>query len=577
MTVFLGPGVHDWPANGPQDIVWLSTAPVVGSPIYPICLDVAESALAAAPSSLIRAVCDTLAPTWDELQQFGLTTMSADAPTWDDVKDIEYDVVDLQAVLAQYVGSLGPGFGVILRHPQRYDITATQFVLRLIHQAKRTGFHVAIEAPYALARDSHYQLILENFTPVPMQQYNEPLLDVNDLATQLVAICPHGIPIWVLERLGVSFTTNTCVGPAGEPWAFLSVSNRLTVLKHLSSAYRRELSARLFDEWSPDGWGYLRRAGHAIAAADQERMLAHHIPYLYGIKTSGRFFLFKHYVGLLKSFGTQDRDFSQILSTLVSAARLAPRIELERGFEEAVGFYEQALQICTDPVKRVELIYEVANIYAGQRKPEYLVKSRHWYKLGYEALSNILNLEDRVRSEIQLANGLALVEYHEHHNGKALRLELHAQSLAGRVARQFPNVERWATPLLNFNMAKLLEKRFSDIPSAMKLLEKNVALDDYISRERALAELARLYFTQGEYRRVVDLLTNVFEKGVSIYLTPKEEFMGRSILTVSLLVIGDTNRLRYHLHNLNRLADTLNSSKAEEIVDKIRKAYQSIA
>jgi hypothetical protein len=33
------------------------------------------------------------------------------------------------------------------------------------------------------------------------------------------------------------------------------------------------------------------------------------------------------------------------------------------------------------------------------------------------------------------------------------------------VAAEYPHLERWATLLLNTNMAKLMEKRFFDVPS----------------------------------------------------------------------------------------------------------------
>jgi hypothetical protein len=88
------------------------------------------------------------------------------------------------------------------------------------------------------------------------------------------------------------------------------------------------------------------------------------------------------------------------------------------------------------------LIYDIANIYATQRKPDAPSKARGWYERGWDVLREMPECEHRVREEIRLCNGLALVDYHEGNDRRALELEVRAKSLMEQTAEKFPEVER---------------------------------------------------------------------------------------------------------------------------------------
>jgi hypothetical protein len=194
-------------------------------------------------------------------------------------------------------------------------------------------------------------------------------------------------------------------------------------------------------------------------------MLGQHSYYLQGSLSIGRDFLYNQYASLAKNLIKQQPDSPHVLPALVCAARLAPRLRSTAGFRASVWHYRRALRRTSIPAIEVALIYEIANRHALQRQPDKLAQARKLYTRGYTALQRISDSEERIRAEINLDNGLALVEYHEGHNEQALALERHAQSVATQVAAEYPHLERWATLLLNTNMAKLMEKRFFDVPS----------------------------------------------------------------------------------------------------------------
>lgn len=54
-TTYVGPGLTDWLVDCPLNVIWLRAAPVMGRPVYPVVLDVLESAKVLAPTKLILA------------------------------------------------------------------------------------------------------------------------------------------------------------------------------------------------------------------------------------------------------------------------------------------------------------------------------------------------------------------------------------------------------------------------------------------------------------------------------------------------------------------------------------------
>src|SRR5207253_2682263 len=148
-----------------------------------------------------------------------------------------------------------------------------------------------------------------------------------------------------------------CEGPGGEPWAFLSPACSRIVLKGLSPDSRQQLHSQIFDSWDPSKWGYLRRAGHAIAAKNLVRMRSQHTAYNYGLAEIGRDFLYRQFSELSNRIGKEPDDLQSALHSAVGAARLAPRVRSAGGFRAAARYYRRALRLTTDAVTEADLIY----------------------------------------------------------------------------------------------------------------------------------------------------------------------------------------------------------------------------
>jgi hypothetical protein len=298
-------------------------------------------------------------------------------------------------------------------------------------------------------------------------------------------------------------------------------------------------------------------------------MLAQHTPYNYGLADIGRDFLYRQFAQLSRCTPEREEDQPWALHAAVGAARLAPRVRDAGGLRAALRHYRRALRLTIDPVVEADLIYGIANLYAHQRHPAALAQARLWYERGYDVLRQITKSEDKAYVEIRLTNGLALVEYHQGRSEEALALEQHAQSVALSVKVDHPHVERWATPIINANTAKLLEKRFADLPSAIKLLEVNLAANEPLIRENARIDLARLYFDQGNHHRVVDLLSSLYDEAYPIDLDEQQELFGRLMFSLALSIIGDITRTRRQLGRLTYLLHAVGTQSARQLLAAI--------
>lgn len=575
---YFGPGIAGWPANGPNHVTWLPTAPVSGNPFYPVVLDVMESAMALAPQRLIAAAAATLAPTWAELEIYGLTDANTSKPRWDDVQGDDNDAreVYLLGAAARAIAALGPGFGVIFRGPQRYDHASTVFVHRLLREAQLTGFRVALEAPGSLASDLRYRDHLRQAITIngPLPIKLTP--DARQRATALLAVSPQGLPTRVVEALGESVPSGShiCDGPGGEPWAFLNSALARIVRRSISTTSLRQLHSQLFDVWDPSGWGYLRRAGHAIAAKDFLRLQIQHTAYNYGLADIGRDFLYRQFSELSNAIAGERDDLEFALHSAMGAARLASRGR-RAGVRTATRYYRRALRLTTDPAIQADLIYGLANLHARQRQSTSLRQAQRWYERGTGLLHLIAKPSDKAYMEIRFANGLALTKYHQGRNDEALALERKASAIAVSTQTSYPWLEVWATPIINGNIAKVLEKRFGDACGAIKVLESNLFVQDKLHEEYARLELARLYFDQQEHLKVIELLSALYDEACPTTLDEQQELFGRLVFSISLSISGDVARSRSQLARLTYLLHVADTPGASQLLSAIYQAAAS--
>jgi hypothetical protein len=541
---------RDWSQIGPPGTVWLATAPVILQLDYPIFLDLAESARFFVNNKLLRSMCDALAPTYSKLTTFGLTNANASKPRWDDVDGDHEDPLGafLISALSRCLGSLGSSYGVILRNAHRYDDLSEMFVHRLLREASATGLKVAFDGTPRCALERRYGSIVRTLQTISSGDRGRDFeFDPDDPMVRFLSVSNQGLPTELLRALCPKNVTDflpACAGPAGERWAFLPRQAYLKIRSGISKTLRKGLHNEIFKTWSPNGWGYLRRAVHAIDSQNSSNVLNQHTSYVHGIRDIGRNFARRQFIALCSSIGGPFRNDGSSRQALVGAARLTSMVFPDR--TSAVRYYERAM-LDAQPALAANLIYEVANLFARRRSAENLKQATYWCDRGSAALSSIEDPKDRLYAEIRFHNVKALIAYHAGKNDEALALEKQAYARALRASKEYPLIAEWAKTVIRANMAKLLERRFQNVAAAMALLEQNLSAEEPAIAGHAQIELARLNIERGNYLKVVELLSYSYEGHWSATLNEQQELLGQLMLSIGLGVLGEQKRLRRQL------------------------------
>lgn len=320
-----------------------------------------------------------------------------------------------------------------------------------------------------------------------------------------------------------------------------------------------------------EGWGYLRLGGAALAARDEDRILAQHVPYINGILFAAPELAHRQLLAVAGIY-TRRRIRSRTAAHLyLTAARLTMTLAIPGQFRIAHGLCKRALRCFREPEERLPVIEELANVGANQKRGPALDIARSWCQHGLDLSRRLPEGEIRAQAEIRLSNTLALVEYHQGNNQAALELENHAMRLTSEAAAAHPEIERWARPMLNRNLAQLLALRFHELDRAVDLLADNLSLDaSPITRESDIVNLARMHFDRREFRRAADLLTECYERGQPASLAPEKESFGRALLAVSLLHLGELARLQAQIDQLEALSRSTRSLGTTQLVEALR-------
>jgi hypothetical protein len=587
MAVYCGSGVEELVARTSGEIVWLQTAPVSGSPMWPLALDVAESALRHTSSELIQTACRALAPRWDELESYGLARP---------VLDLSHEHLEerahlflasyfdrgesslsryLSGGLATAVARLGRRYGVVLWNPHWCDNGSIDFILRLLREAAVYGLQVAILAPGSLAKHPKFQEPLRGADRVDGRTRRLPVSDGKDIISRIVALCPQGLPSQILSKLVGSFDSSgmrCCSGPDGECWVYLPRDQRRRVLSVIPLAEKRELHKRIFEAWEVTGWGYLRRGGQAIIANDSRLLLNGHCAYVNGMLTAAPWFVYLHLAALARCIEKDGLAAAAAAEILMTTAKMASTLGKHNELKKATMWARAALRSLWNDGDRLPVMAELANLYANLKDSKALRQAEQWCQRAARLAVSMENEGVRAQTQIRLVNIRALIEYHRQNDQVALALEREAKRIADNAAEQLPQVELWATPLLNRNTARLFSARLSDPTAAKKLLHENLERElSPLTRELDLRNLARLYFDERNYGKVVDLLSPLYERHVVGTYDEQEELFGRALFSLSLAALDEIGRARRQLARLEFLSRAAGSHGGTDLAAVLRK------
>ena len=122
------------------------------------------------------------------------------------------------------------------------------------------------------------------------------------------------------------------------------------------------------------------------------------------------------------------------------------------------GTCERRSPLANDAASRVSTMCDLSNAYALKRTVSSLLTARRWCERARPLLASVSGGPERLRLEIRLANALAQVEYREGRGEQAQVLELEARHWAIKSRDRYPEIENWATTLLNRNIAEVFER-----------------------------------------------------------------------------------------------------------------------
>lgn len=555
---------------------WLESGPIGAVPPYPVLLDLLEAATRRHRTPLLEAVSQAVALSWTDLVDGALGDPRASFPRWDDIHGGRGDEVFERYLVnasALALAALGPEFGVLLRHVDPADYVSRAFLARLLREARYTGLRVAVHARGDLR--PALAPLLDDAEEAPGHARDPAGLP--PALARLLAVCPSGLPLRVARRLlpepaGLS-CCRTWAGPEGEPWLY-SDAPRTGDRAAMDPATEQALHGAIFDAWEPDGWGYLRRAVHAIRSGSASRIRSQHSPLVHGLRGLGRDYLYRHYDALcapavLDTLGPDERT-----NALIGAARLSAMTGRDRqsgDAETSLRLYAQALTTSRQPVTSY-LLYSIANTHASRRDPQSLARSESVYATGFAGLDEIPDADDRLYSEIRLLNGLALVRYLQERDEEALQLERRCLGLAGHAADRFPTILEWARDLINANAAKVYERRLDQTGRAVELLEESFRTGGAAAQEHSRLELARIFFDRGGYDVVFGLLSGVYgDPGVHLFDEPRE-LLARMMLALSSVRLGHTGVAAAQLPRLAYLCHSAGKPDASRFLDGLAAA-----
>jgi hypothetical protein len=389
-----------------------------------------------------------------------------------------------------------------------------------------------------------------------------------------LALCSQGAPFTVIAELtgkdGPPSFWRTERGFDGRVWVSLPPILRQRAIDMLTPAERCRFHGLLFRAWPKTGWDYLRRAVHAWESNDPELITAQAVPVAYGVANLGPEFARRHFLAVAKAFDCLGVDGNTRGKLWGKVAQLAGEQKSGTPNRSALVFFHKALRNSTDPADKIEWIYEVANFHARLRLPKSLRCARSYYKRGFTVLPQLVDEEQRMRKEIRLLNGLALVAYHERNSDEALRLEELAHAIADRASERFTTLAGWAKPLLNTNIAKLLIQRFNDPSAAARYLRTDVDSPNERIRRKATLDLARISFDRGDSEDTVNLLSHLYDNTLADE-NEADEALGRSLYAIAALRVGRTEQAAKAIERLEYLSNALDLPGGQEIVAAVRK------
>ena len=436
MSVFIGRGVRHWPDGNSPAATWFCTAPVYRQTEYPVLLDLLDTLENLDPFRLKEAFGSLIPEKWEEIDNC-LEAPIYRAITFSDTHSSESsaDEIFVEKAIIRMISQV-PESGVLLRDVHLYDPASMRMCRTVINEARARGFHLGIDSPVDHLRCSPLWELLDSAIHVPPPTINSGSDELRALAKKGLVL--HALPLSMVGSLEFSESAFPAVlGANGEAFVdFRSCRDSVDTLPCL------EELQKAYNAWNPERWGYIRRAFIGLRSGQIRTKPDQHRAVIRAFQVFSRYFLYRYLVHISASSEMGQGTALTKLPCLVGAARLATRVPVPDGFQQAERLYKEALTYPLDPAQRTQFSYELANLLAVQRTEDSLQRARRAYRQAFQSLSRVAGIGEALKLRLQLLNGLALVEYHQHDDRQAFRLEHRARLLAERAGEVYPTGRR---------------------------------------------------------------------------------------------------------------------------------------
>lgn len=541
--------------------VWLRIAPVLARPFYPPFIDLAEELVRVSPTPL-SALCATHAAiSWEELVKVGITNDYQRGPGRDDA--LEQDGSTLEDLfidaLKQIVEELKGEINILWSGACHLDHLSRRAFSAVQHASEESNGRISVKFHY-YSRTIFNRDADEIYSRCSTRDW-----------VRYIAVAPQGLPLEVILNLGISETeippNFIHLGPGQRQWIHLPNKYRKHALASIPKPIQQTAHLKLANSWPPVERDYVRSAFHALASGDSQIALSHYLSYFYGLKSTGRDYLYRYVCGLAKLLSHINEPIGHLSEVHAVAARLAPRVLGGGGFYSSIKHYKRCLALEGDPYDLTRTAQELANVYANLKTPETLKKARYYYSAANHYCNVISEGAEKITMQIRILNGLALVEYHEQSNQAALALEVEATRISDACKEHFPRITEWARPLLNGNIAKLLSHRMDDPEGALSLLKEVECTGSPEARVKAQIEMGRLHIVCERPVQGLAMLKRAEAESSNGYLleTHEEVFLGL-LIVIAESRVGNLEAAQRKIKSLSQHATII-----QAVLQKIAK------
>lgn len=377
-------------------------------------------------------------------------------------------------------------------------------------------------------------------------------------ALRALSISPHGLPLSVLSGV-CQYTELEQIGVVDcgfDKYAYLSPAIAASIRRTVSLSERQALHKSIWGQWSPAGWGYLRRAFHAFASGSASIVSKEAPAVLIGLNHLSKRAMYACVLQMWRMNSVN--EFLNSDKLIVALPRLAKISGRRRA---AYSIYQQSIRMAKVKEIQCMLYCDFANMLALERSTQAKTRARNLAVSALEFVEKCDNA-NKFYYSIRLLNILALLEYQQGDHYEALDIEQRARTLIESAENVPMAVIEWAHELVTLNTSRILVSRLNRHDTAEQMLDAVVSKEQFSGNGEVVIELAKLKLRNGRFDEVIHLVSRLLLKTDALGISPLRDVFCH--LLASAAYEGKGERICSTAH-LSKAKTMLNKDQALEL------------